>query len=113
VSIFLGDIRISTNVLTQEGERAVGSKVSEEVRIHVLDKIERWTQRAKVIDDWYITAYDVIQDAHGKNAGIIGLGVLEKKYTDLRWRNLSLFVLIMLTGMALGHGWASLPQERS
>ena len=33
--------------------------------------------------------------------GIIGLGVLEKRYTDLRWRTLSLFVLIMLTGVAL------------
>ena len=101
VSIFLGDIRIATNVITREGERAVGSKVSDEVRIHVLEENNRWTQRAKVIDDWYITAYDVIQDAHGKNAGIIGLGVLEKKYTDLRWRTLSLFVLIMLTGVAL------------
>jgi two-component system NtrC family sensor kinase len=101
VSIFMNDTRISTNVLTQDGERAVGSKVSEEVRIHVLEKSERWTQRAKVIDDWYITAYDVIQDAHGKNAGIIGLGVLEEKYTDLRWKTLSVFFLIMLTGMAL------------
>ena len=88
-------------MITREGERAVGSKVSEEVRIHVLEENERWTQRAKVIDDWYITAYDVIQDAHGKNVGIIGLGVLEKRYTDLRWRTLSLFVFIMLTGVAL------------
>jgi two-component system NtrC family sensor kinase len=40
VSIFLGDIRIATNVITREGERAVGSKVSEEVRIHVLRKRE-------------------------------------------------------------------------
>ncbi|MCJ7593777.1 MAG: cache domain-containing protein [Desulfobacterales bacterium] len=100
-SIFLNDTRISTNVLTRDGKRALGSKVSEEVRVHVLEKREKWTQRARVIDDWYITAYEAIRDVHGKNVGIIGLGVLEEKYTDLRWKTLAVFVLIMLTGTAL------------
>ncbi len=100
-SIFLNDIRISTNVLTEEGKRAVGSRVSEDVKTNVLGKNERWTHRALVINDWYITAYEAIQDAQGKNVGILGLGVLEEKYTDLRCQTLSVFVLITLAGMAL------------
>jgi two-component system NtrC family sensor kinase len=100
-SIFLDDIRISTNVLTEEGKRALGSRVSEDVKANVLRKNERWTQRALVINDWYITAYEAIQDAQGKNVGILGLGVVEEKYTDLRRHTLSVFVLITLAGMAL------------
>jgi two-component system NtrC family sensor kinase len=100
-SIFLGDMRISTNVLNEEGKRAVGSRVSEDVKNRVLENNERWTQRALVINDWYITAYEAIQDPQGKNVGILGLGVLEEKYTDLRRHTLSVFVLITLAGMAL------------
>ncbi len=99
-SIFLKDIRISTNVLSQNSERAVGSRVSEEVRSHVFERNEKWTQRAKVLDEWYITAYEALQDPNGHNVGIMGLGVLEEKYTDLRRSTLSIFVLITLTGMA-------------
>jgi two-component system NtrC family sensor kinase len=100
-SIFLGDMRISTNVLDEEGKRAVGSRVSEDVKNRVLENNERWTQRALVINDWYITAYEAIQDHQGKNVGILGLGVLEEKYTDLRRHTLSVFILITLAGMAL------------
>ncbi len=100
-SIFLNDIRISTNVLTEEGRRAIGSKVSKDVRIHVLERNERWTDRALVINDWYITAYEALRDARGKNVGIIGVGVLERKYMDLSWQAVSVFALITLVGMAL------------
>jgi two-component system NtrC family sensor kinase len=100
-SIFLNDIRISTNVLTEGGKRALGSRVSEDVKTKVLVKNERWTERAMVIKDWYITAYEAIRDAQGKNVGILALGILEEKYTDLRRETLSVFVLITLAGMAL------------
>jgi two-component system NtrC family sensor kinase len=100
-SIFLNDIMISTNVLTEEGKRAVGSRVSEDVKTSVLGKNERWSQQAMVMKDWYITAYEAIQDAQGKNVGILSVGVLEEKYTDLRRHTLSVFVLITIAGMAL------------
>ena len=47
-TIFQGDLRISTNVLTPEGKRAIGTRVSKEVKEHVLDNGERWTDRAFV-----------------------------------------------------------------
>jgi two-component system NtrC family sensor kinase len=54
-----------------------------------------------VITDWYITAYEPIKDIFDKTVGILGMGVLEEKYVDLRWRTLSIFVFITLAGMAL------------
>jgi two-component system NtrC family sensor kinase len=100
-TIFLNDVRVATNVPAQDGGRAIGTKVAEDVKEHVLDKGERWTKRAVVITDWYITAYEPIKDIFDKTVGILGMGVLEEKYVDLRWRTLSSFVLITLAGMAL------------
>jgi two-component system NtrC family sensor kinase len=100
-TIFLKDVRVATNVPAQEGGRAIGTRVAEDVREHVLEKGERWTKQAKVITDWYITAYEPIQDIFGKTVGILGMGVLEEKYVDLRWRTLASFVLVTLAGMAL------------
>jgi len=100
-TIFLKDVRVATNVPAQDGGRAIGTRVAEDVREHVLEKGERWTKQAMVITDWYITAYEPIKDISDKIVGILGMGVLEEKYVDLRWRTLASFVLITLAGMAL------------
>jgi two-component system NtrC family sensor kinase len=100
-TIFLKDVRVATNVPAQDGGRAIGTRVAEDVREHVLEEGERWTKQAMVITEWYITAYEPIKDIFGKIVGILGMGVLEEKYVDLRWRTLASFVLITLAGMAL------------
>jgi len=100
-TIFLRDVRVATNVPAQDGGRAIGTRVAEDVREHVLEKGERWTKRAVVITDWYITAYEPIRDISDKTVGILGMGVLEEKYVDLRWKTLASFVLITMAGMAL------------
>ncbi len=65
VTVFLDDVRISTNVFLGPGERALGTRVSSEVREHVLGRGERWTDRAFVVNDWYISAYEPIKDVSG------------------------------------------------
>ena len=98
-TIFLNDVRVSTNVPAQDGGRAIGTKVAAEVREHVLEKKERWTRRAPVISDWYITAYEPIEDVRGRTVGILGVGVLDEKYEDMRWNILSVFIFITALGM--------------
>jgi two-component system NtrC family sensor kinase len=98
-TIFLGDVRISTNVPAQDGGRAVGTRVAEEVRKHVLEDNERWTRRAPVISDWYITSYEPIKDVSGRTVGILGVGVLDEKYADMRWNILFVFIFITALGM--------------
>ncbi|MEW5733363.1 MAG: cache domain-containing protein [Thermodesulfobacteriota bacterium] len=103
-TIFLNDVRVSTNVMTAEAVRAVGTRVSPEVRDRVLSKGGRWIGEAFVVNDWYITAYEPIEDLDGKKVGMLYVGVLEQKYNDIRRKILSIFVLITLAGMALAVG---------
>ncbi|UCH07854.1 MAG: cache domain-containing protein, partial [Deltaproteobacteria bacterium] len=88
-TIFFNDLRISTNVLTPEGKRAIGTRVSKEVRDHVLTEGKKWTDRAFVVNDWYITAYEPIEDIFGERVGMLYVGVLEAKYVDMRRNALS------------------------
>jgi two-component system NtrC family sensor kinase len=103
-TIFFKDLRISTNVMTSEGRRAIGTRVSKEVKEHVLTKGKKWTDRAFVVSDWYITAYEPIEDIFGERVGMLYVGVLEQKYLDMRRKALTVLVLIILAGMALAIG---------
>ena len=103
-SVFLNDLRISTNAVTRDGKRAIGTRVSEEVKKRVLLDGNTWTQRAFVVRDWYITAYEPITDIYGKKVGILGLGILEEKYLDIRKKALSVFVLMTAAVMVLAFG---------
>lgn len=103
-TIFFKDIRVSTNVLSPDGNRAIGTVASEEVTKHVLTEGNKWTDRAFVVNDWYITAYEPIEDIFGQRVGMLYVGVLEAKYADIRWKVLSLFIMITVAGMVLALG---------
>jgi two-component system NtrC family sensor kinase len=103
-TIFLDDIRISTNVLTPGKERAIGTRASKEVREQVLQAGGKWTGRAFVVSDWYITAYEPIADIFGDRVGMLYVGVLEAKYVDIRNKALSVFILLTIAGIALAIG---------
>jgi two-component system NtrC family sensor kinase len=100
-TIFEEDLRISTNVLTEKGERAIGTRVSEEVHRRVLIERKPWVERAFVVNDWYISAYEPIKDISGDIIGVLSVGMLESKFTDMRWRALWAFMGISLGGGAL------------
>ena len=97
-TIFQDDVRISTNVKNEEGSRAIGTRVSEEVYNRVILEGERWIGRAYVVNNWYITAYEPIQDVNGKILGILYVGVLEQKYSDIQRQTILLFLAITLAG---------------
>ncbi len=101
VTIFQDDLRISTNVRNDAGERAIGTRVSHEVYEQVVKKGLPWIHRAFVVNDWYITAYEPIRDLSGKIVGILYVGVLEEKYTDMRKKTTKVFIMIMFLGMLL------------
>ena len=92
VTIFQKDLRISTNVKNSKGERAIGTRVSEEVNRVVLKEGKAWIGRAFVVNDWYITAYEPIKNVKGEIIGILYVGMLEKPYIDLRNKVMLTFV---------------------
>ncbi|UCH07273.1 MAG: cache domain-containing protein, partial [Deltaproteobacteria bacterium] len=63
-----------------------------------------WTDRAFVVNDWYITAYEPIEDIFGERVGMLYVGVLEAKYIDMRRNALSILVIITVAGMILAIG---------
>jgi two-component system NtrC family sensor kinase len=83
-TIFQGDLRVSTNVQDENGNRAIGTRVSEEVYRAVVQKGQPWLDRAFVVHDWYITGYEPIRNLNGQIVGILYVGMLEAPYVDLR-----------------------------
>jgi len=100
-TIFQDDVRISTNVKNTDGSRAIGTRVAEDVYNRVVGEGLPWVGRAYVVNNWYITAYEPIQDFDGKIIGILYVGILEKKYVDIERETVLVFVAITLLG-ALG-----------
>ncbi len=100
-TIFLGGLRISTNVPDEKGERAIGTRVSKEVYEAVIEKGQLWEDRAFVVKDWYITAYEPIRDVTGKIVGILYVGMLEAPYIDLRNKVVYSFFGIGVLGVFL------------
>ena len=79
-TIFLDDVRISTNVRLFEDVRALGTRVSAAVRARVLGEGQVWLDRAFVVNDWYVSAYEPIVDTFGDRVGMLYVGFLEAPY---------------------------------
>ena len=101
VTIFLGDVRVATNVVGEDGRRAVGTRVSNEVYGRVVGRGRPWIRRAFVVDEWYISAYEPIRDIEENVAGILYVGLLERRYRDMRTRTIAYLVAIVSVGLAL------------
>lgn len=100
-TIFLDDLRIATNVKNEDGSRAVGTRLAEDVYNQVILQGKPWVGRAFVVNNWYITAYEPIRDINGRIIGILYVGILEQKYLDLQRETLLVFLGIAFLG-ALG-----------
>ena len=100
-TIFQGDLRISTNVRRGDGTRAIGTRVSEEVYEQVLVKGLPWIDRAFVVNNWYIAAYEPIRDMKDEIVGILYVGILEEKFIDMRNRATAMFLGIACAGMVI------------
>ncbi len=101
VTIFLNNLRISTNVLTKSGVRAVGTLLSREVEKKVLTEGETWIDRAFILNDWNISAYQGIKDYYGKTVGILSVGVIESKYAQFKKDTFLVFVVISIAGILI------------
>jgi Methyl-accepting chemotaxis protein len=75
-------VRISTNVINDAGERAVGTTVSQPVYDTVVNNGETFYGKAWVVNAWYLTAYEPIMDSSGKIIGILYVGVLEDPFIN-------------------------------
>jgi len=102
-TLFLGDVRIATNVRLagQSMEsRAIGTRVSEAVRQATLDQGGTWLDRAFVVSDWFVSGYQPIIDSFGNRVGLLYIGFLEAPFMALKRESLigvgALFGFVLL-----------------
>ncbi len=50
-------------------------------------KGRQYVGRAYVVNDWYIAAYEPIKNITGQIIGILYVGILEQKYSDINNRS--------------------------
>ncbi len=100
-TIFLGGVRVSTNVINADQNRAIGTIVSKEVYDQVITRGEDWIGRAFVVNDWYISSYTPIYDIDRTIIGMLYTGILEAKYRDIKLNTMWLFLGITSLGMVV------------
>ncbi|MDQ5896105.1 MAG: two-component system, NtrC family, sensor kinase [Pseudomonadota bacterium] len=100
-TLFLGDVRVATTVRERSGERAVGTRVSAAVHDAVLGRGERWTDRAFVVNDWYVSGYRPLDDSRGQRVGMLYVGFLEAPFAATRRHVLTLVIGVFAVTLAV------------
>ena len=83
VTIFFGDLRVSTNVEDESGERAIGTRVSQQVFDTVLIGGREFTGPAYVVNQWYTTRYRPVYDHRGQIVGMLYVGAQQAVFQSL------------------------------
>jgi two-component system, NtrC family, sensor kinase len=100
-TFFLGDERVSTNVMTEEGTRAVGTRVSQDVFNRVLKEGGEYVGRAYVVNENFITRYEPLRDHLGQIVGMLYVGARESAFQSLVQTVTNRILLIALVSVGL------------
>src|SRR5512133_3341328 len=101
-TVFLGDVRIATSVRDDAGNRATGTLMSAEVAADVLESGQRWSDRAFVLNDWFISAYEPIRDPENKVIGALYVGMPELPLLKMRTNLNLIFAGVLLFVSVIG-----------
>lgn len=84
-----GLLRISTNVLNNDGKRALNTYIptSSDVYKSIING-DIYYGRAFVVDGWFVSGYEPIKDSGGKIVGALFVGFPEKNITDMLFNEL-------------------------
>ena len=100
-TLFMDDVRITTNVRLFQDQRAIGTRVSKAVHAAVLTRGETWLDRAFVVNDWYVSAYEPLLDGAGQRVGMLYVGFLEAPFRQVKIVALAVIVGIFMGVMVL------------
>lgn len=101
-TLFLEDVRAATTVRLDNGARAVGTFMSPRVARTTLVNQKPWIDRALVVDNWYLSAYEPVLNARGNAIGALYVGLLEAPFSAMRRKAALTMLLILFSGSAFG-----------
>lgn len=105
-TIFMGDTRVSTNVMKPDGSRATGTKLQGPTYDTVIREGKPYKGEASILGIPYFTAYSPIKDSAGKVIGAFYVGVKQSEYLSTYHT-----LMYVLSGIALllaaGLSWMS------
>ncbi len=110
-TVFLGDLRVATNVVDANGTRALGTRVSQAVYEPVLTRGQVYFGRVFVVSDWYIGKYQPLRDHRNNVVGMLYVGAREAAFRNLIDNFTSRVVLIALVCIAVA-GILAIPISR-
>ena len=99
-TVFLGDTRISTNVLKADGSRAVGTKLVGPAFVALFRQGKPFRGEADILGIPYFTAYDPIRDVSGKVIGALYVGIKKSDffatYDTMRVKAIIVVLVLMI-----------------
>ena len=81
-TIFMGDERVSTNVLDTQGKRAVGTRLVGPAHTSIFKEGLSFRGEAPILGHVYLTAYDPIRDKNGAIIGALFVGVKKSTFQE-------------------------------
>jgi methyl-accepting chemotaxis protein len=79
-TIFMGDTRVSTNVLKEDGNRAVGTKLQGLAYDAIFKEGKPYRGETTILGIPYFTAYDPIRNDKGETIGVLYVGVKKSDF---------------------------------
>ncbi len=100
-TIFQDEVRVATSVRDASGARAVGTVVSDAVRIHTLEKGGGYRGEAFVVNRDLYTAYEPILGPTGRPIGMLFVGLPQDRYIEARTAFAFRLAIALAVGLAL------------
>jgi methyl-accepting chemotaxis protein len=79
-TIFMGDERVSTNITSADGKRAIGTKLTGPAYDAIFKQGRAYHGEAVILDEKYFTAYDPIKNTKGEIVGVLFVGVKQSEF---------------------------------
>ncbi len=121
-TVFMGDTRVTTNVIKADGNRAVGTQLAKTAAYDsVFNRKTPFRGEVEILAEPYMTAYDPIVDAGGNVIGVLYVGIKKAEFLTAANNTLQMVVgttvLVGLITIALSWTIAkrslALPLKRS
>lgn len=105
-TVFMGDLRVSTNVKKADGSRAIGTTLAKTAAYKaIFEQKTSFRGEVEILGEPYMTAYDPILDEGGNVIGILFVGMKKAEFTQAAvttvWTTASVTLSVMIMAMAV------------